>query len=88
MPLIGLYLKKREDCNAINRFISLQCGACTKSRPKFPLSSIVVVFCVPWFNVRIWPKRGICCYLQKVNKHWHGRKWWEKESNIVEGARS
>ena len=24
---------------------------------------------------------------QKVNKHWHGRKGWEKESNTVKGAR-
>jgi hypothetical protein len=23
---------------------------------------------------------------QKVNKHWHGRKGWEKESNTVKGA--
>jgi hypothetical protein len=27
-------------------------------------------------------------YLLKVNKHWHGRKGWEKESNTVKGARS
>ena len=24
---------------------------------------------------------------QQVNKHWHGRKGWEKESNTVKGAR-
>ena len=24
---------------------------------------------------------------QKVNKHWHGRKGWEKESNTVKDAR-
>jgi hypothetical protein len=24
--------------------------------------------------------------MQKVNKHWHDEKGWEKESNTVEGA--
>jgi hypothetical protein len=31
-------------------------------------------------------QRVVIFYLQKVNKHWHSRKGWGKESNTVKGT--
>ena len=46
---------------------------------------------VLFYYVAFWSCDTVCKLMrqttQKVNKHWHGRKGWEKESNTVKGAR-
>ena len=51
----------------------------------------VVTNLVLFYYVAFWSCDTVCKLMgqttQKVNKHWHGRKGWEKESNTVKGAR-
>jgi hypothetical protein len=46
---------------------------------------------VLFYYVAFWScdmvRKSMCQTTQKVNKHWHGRKGWEKESNTIKGAR-
>jgi hypothetical protein len=48
--------------------------------------NLVLCFYVAFWSCETVPKL-MRQTTQKVNKHWHGRKVWEKESNTVKGAR-